>query len=73
MVFRLEFLCAYLHISRCISSQLASAQICGAVMKAPVKPASPFSGVACLLLLMLAGMFVKFAAWAPMFRVPHWN
>jgi hypothetical protein len=36
------------------------------VMKAPVKPASPFSGVACLLLILLAGMLVKFAAWAPM-------
>ena len=65
-----------MHLSahhRSISSRLASAQICGVVMKAPVKPASPFSGVACLVLLLLAGMLVKFAAWAPMFHVANWN
>ena len=68
--FLLEFLHPYLHI---ISLQLASAQIRGAVMKTPVKPASPFSAVACFLLLLSAGMLVKFAAWTPMFHIAHWN
>jgi hypothetical protein len=79
--FRLEFLCNYLHISRSNSSQLASAEICGAVMKTKVKTArlksdhdkSPFSGVACLFLLLLAGLLVKFAAFTPNFHLAHWN
>ena len=78
--FRLAFLCAYLHISRS-SSQVAGTEICGAVMKAKVKTArvqndqhkSPFSGVACLLLLLIAGVLVKFAAFAPMFHLARWN
>jgi hypothetical protein len=53
----------------------------GAVMKATVKTAraqsdqgkSPFSAVACVLLLLLAGILVKFAAWTPMFHAAHWN
>jgi hypothetical protein len=53
----------------------------GAIMKVPVKIArlqskqgeSPFSAVACLALLLLAGILVKFAAWSPMFHVAHWN
>jgi hypothetical protein len=50
-------------------------------MKATVKTAraqsdqgkSPFSAVACVLLLLLAGILVKFAAWTPMFHVAPWN
>ena len=34
---------------------------------------SPFSAVACLVLLLLAGILVKFAAWTPLFHVAHWN
>jgi hypothetical protein len=34
---------------------------------------SPFSTVACLLLLLLAGILVKFAAFTPIFHVAHWN
>jgi hypothetical protein len=34
---------------------------------------SPFSAVACLVLLLLAGILVKFAAWTPMFHDAHWN
>ena len=48
-------------------------------MKAKVKTArlksddgkSPFSGVACILLLLLAGILVKFAAFTPIFHVAH--
>jgi hypothetical protein len=42
-------------------------------MKAPVKTASSFSGVACLLLLFFAGMLVKFAALTPMFHGARWH
>jgi hypothetical protein len=53
----------------------------GAVMKAVVKTAraqsdqgkSPFSAVACLLLLLLAGILVKFAAFTPFFHAADWN
>jgi hypothetical protein len=56
-------------------------QTCGVVMKVPVKIArlqsdqgkSPFSAVACVVFLLLAGILVKFAAWTPMFHVAHWN
>ena len=61
--------------------QLAIAEpfISGAIMKATVKAAraqsdpgkSPFSAVACLLLLLLAGVLVKFAAFTPIFHVAH--
>jgi hypothetical protein len=48
-------------------------------MKATVKAAraqsgqskSPFSAVACLLLLLLAGILVKVAAFTPIFHVAH--
>jgi hypothetical protein len=33
---------------------------------------SPFSALACLLLLLLSGMLVKFAALSPMVHVAHW-
>jgi len=50
-------------------------------MKAKVKTAglksddgkSPLSGVACLLLLLLAGILVKFAAFTPIFHIAHGN
>jgi hypothetical protein len=50
-------------------------------MKVPVKIArlqsnqgkSPFSAVASVVLLLLAGILVKFAAWTPLFHVAHWN
>jgi hypothetical protein len=50
-------------------------------MKAKVKTArlksddgkSPFSGVACILLLLLAGILVKFAAFTPIFHIAHGN
>jgi hypothetical protein len=50
-------------------------------MKVPVKKArlknnqnkSPFSAVACLALLLPAGILVKFAAWTPMFHDAYWN
>jgi hypothetical protein len=53
--------------------------ISGAVMKAKVKTArlkgdqgkSPYSAVACLLLLLFAGMLAKFAAFAPNFHLTH--
>jgi hypothetical protein len=53
----------------------------GAVMKATIKTArlksdhgkSPFSAVACLLLLLLAGMLVKFAAFSPIFHIANGN
>jgi len=32
---------------------------------------SPFSAVACLVLLLLAGVLVKFAAFTPIFHVAH--
>jgi hypothetical protein len=32
----------------------------------------PYSGIACLFLLLVAGILVKFAAFSPMFHV-HWN
>jgi hypothetical protein len=55
--------------------------ISGAVMKTTVKTVrlgtdhgkSPFSGMACLLLLLLAGILVKFAALTSIFRLAHWN
>jgi hypothetical protein len=34
---------------------------------------SPFSGVACVLLLLLAGILVKVAAFTPIFHLAHWN
>ena len=34
---------------------------------------SPFSGVACILLLLLAGILVKFAAFTPIFHIAHGN
>jgi hypothetical protein len=51
----------------------------GAVMKTTVKTArlksdqskSPYSAVACLLLILFAGMLVKFAAFAPNFHLTH--
>jgi hypothetical protein len=69
------------HLSRSKGSQLAGAEICGAVMKTKVKTArlksdhskSPFSTVACLIMLLLAGILVKFAAMTPIFHVAHWN
>jgi len=53
----------------------------GAVMKTTVKAArlqsgqgkSPFSAVASLLLLLLVGVLVKFAAFTPIFHAAHWN
>ena len=50
-------------------------------MKAKVKTArlksddgkSPFSGVACILLLLLAGILVKFAAFTPIFHIAQGN
>jgi hypothetical protein len=50
-------------------------------MKAKIKTArlqsdqgkSPFSALACLLLLLLSGILVKFAALAPNFHIGHWN
>ena len=32
----------------------------------------PYSGIACLLMLLAAGILVKFAAFSPMFHI-HWN
>ena len=32
---------------------------------------SPFSALACLVLLLLAGVLVKFAAFTPIFHVGH--
>jgi hypothetical protein len=32
----------------------------------------PYSGIACLLMLLAAGILVKFAAFSPMFHA-HWN
>jgi len=34
---------------------------------------SPFSAMACLFLLLLAGILVKFAAMTPIFHIAHWN
>jgi hypothetical protein len=34
---------------------------------------SPFSGIACLVLLLIAGVLVKFAAFTPIFHLAHWN
>jgi hypothetical protein len=53
----------------------------GAAMKSNVKTArmqhnqskSPFSGVACLVLLLIAGLLVKVAAFTPIFHLAHWN
>ena len=50
-------------------------------MKSKVKTAraqddqskSPFSGVACLFLLLIAGLLVKVAAFTPIFHIAHWN
>jgi hypothetical protein len=63
------------------SSQLAGAEICGVTMKTNAKAArlkgdhgkSPFSTVACLIMLLFAGILVKFAAMTPIFHVVHWN
>ncbi len=33
----------------------------------------PYSGLACLLMLLFAGILVKFAAFTPIFHVAHWN
>ena len=33
----------------------------------------PYSGVACLLMILFAGILVKFAAFTPIFHVAHWN
>ena len=33
----------------------------------------PYSGVACLLMLLFAGILVKFAAFTPIFHIAHWN
>jgi hypothetical protein len=63
------------------SAQLTSAEICGAIMKTKVKTAplnsdhgkSPFSTVACLIMLLVAGILVKFAAMTPTFHFAHWN
>ena len=60
---------------------LAALRRLGAVMKATVKTArlksdrgnSPFSAVACLILLLFAGILVKFAALTPIFHIAHWN
>jgi hypothetical protein len=49
-------------------------------MKAKVKAARPqsdrdnppYSGIACLLMLLAAGGLVKFAVFSPMFHA-HWN
>jgi hypothetical protein len=63
--------------------QLAACErlLCGAIMKVTVKTArlrsnqgkSPFSAVACLIFLMLAGILVKFAAMTPVFYAFHWD
>jgi hypothetical protein len=53
----------------------------GAVMKTIVKTGraqsdqgkSPFSTVACLVLLLFAGILVKFAALTSIFHFVHWN
>jgi hypothetical protein len=34
---------------------------------------SPFSTVACFIMLLLAGILVKFAALTPIFHLAHWN
>jgi hypothetical protein len=34
---------------------------------------SPFSTVACFIMLLAAGILVKFAAMTPIFHVAHWN
>jgi hypothetical protein len=34
---------------------------------------SPFSAIACLLLLLIAGVLVKLAAFTPIFHLAHWN
>ena len=55
-------------------------KIWDAVMKAKVKAARPqsdqdkppYSGIACLLMLLATGILVKFAAFSPMFHA-HWN
>jgi hypothetical protein len=47
-------------------------------MKSKIKTArlrsdlAPYSGIACLLMLLLAGILVKFAAFSPMFHI-HCN
>jgi hypothetical protein len=61
--------------------KLSGAQISGAVMKAVAKKArvqtdqgnSPYSAVACLVLLLFAGILVKFAAATSIFHFAHWN
>jgi hypothetical protein len=34
---------------------------------------SPFSAMACLILLLFAGILVKFAALTPIFHLARWN
>ncbi len=34
---------------------------------------SPFSGMACLLMLLLAGILVKVAAFTSIFHFAHWH
>jgi hypothetical protein len=61
--------------------KLPGAKISSAVMKTSAKAAraqndqgkSSYSTLACLLLLLLAGILVKFAAFTPIFHVAHWN
>jgi hypothetical protein len=46
------------------------------VKTAPLKSdhgKSPFSTMACLIMLLLTGILVKFAAMTPIFHVAHWN
>jgi len=70
-----------MHISRSKGSQLCGHLISGAVMKATVKTArlksdqakSPFSAMACLIMLLFVGILVKFAALTPIFHIAHWN
>jgi hypothetical protein len=61
------------------SSQFASVKFSGAIMRATVKAAraqsdqgkSPFSALACIVLLLFAGILVKFAAFTPIFHAAH--
>ena len=34
---------------------------------------APYSGVACLIMILVAGILVKFAAFTPIFHIAHWN
>jgi hypothetical protein len=70
-----------MHVRRSKGSQLCGRLTSGAIMKATVKSArlksdqgkSPFSAVACLIMLLFAGILVKFAALTPIFHIAHWN